>query len=137
MNVEWEVMLSYDAKVEFYQVLIEKYDFDKIKEEAKDFRLSLLALLLDSGASDIESHCKSTIVFKQSFPQGMNPTEYYEGLFSNTFENKNDFSYMMLCTVGQSHYPVYVTNNGLSLHSNSFALDVKEAKALLAKIKKA
>lgn len=137
MDVKWNVLLSYDAKKEFYKVLTEKYDFEKIKDEVKNFRLSLIAVLLDAGATEIESHCKSTILFKISLPQQDNPTEYFEQLFNNTFEQKNDFIYMLLCTVEQNRYPVYVTNNKLSLHASNFAIDVEEAKTLLSNIKKA
>lgn len=136
MNVEWEVMLSYDAKDAFYKLINEDLDFDKIQDETKDFRLSLIILLLDSGAENIKSYCKSTVLFNITLPQKENPTTYFYKLFEANFEVKQDFVYMLHCTVNHNNYTTFSTNNELSIHAPNFEIEVESAKKLLQKIKK-
>lgn len=136
ITVEWEVMLSYDAKDEFYKLINETLDFDKIQDEAKKFRLSLIILLLDSGAKNMKSYCDSTILFNITLPQEENPTTYFDKIFEANFEKKQDFIYMLHCTVNQNNYPTFSTNNTLSMHAPNFEVEVQRAEKLLPIIKK-
>lgn len=136
MNVEWQVMLSYDAKTEYYRPTNESLDFDLIKDEIKDFRLNLIILLIDVGAENLKSYTKSSILFNMTLQVGENPITILQRFLANNFERKQDFTYMLHCTVNQDNYVTFGTNNELSLHAANFENQVETAKQLLPQIKK-
>lgn len=136
MTVEWQVLLSYDAKNEFYKPINENLNFDLINDEVKDFRLTLIILLIDVGAENLKSYTKSSILFNMTLQVGENPITILKKFLANNFERKQDFTYMLHCTVNQDNYLTFGTNNELSLHAANFENQVEMAKQLLPQIKK-
>jgi hypothetical protein len=136
MTAEWQVLLSYDAESKHYKPINEKFDFTQIEEEAPKFRVALITLLLSVGAKRLKSHCKSTILFYIDLEAGQNPTIVLSELFSDAFENDKDFIYMLQCTVNETNYLTFTTNNSMSMYTANFDIDVDTAEILLPKVKK-
>lgn len=134
MVVDWKVLLSYDAKAEFYNIINEDVDFSKIREEANDFLTSLIMLLLHNGAYELQSTVESTILFKVNLEPGQTPPEYFDDIFNKAFPSKTDFRFMLLSTVNQNDYSTFSTNNEMSLHSANFQLKVEKSRKLLERI---
>jgi hypothetical protein len=138
MDVTWQVLLSYDAGDNLYELKNEKYDFSKIQKVTNDFRMSLVVLLLDNGvdADSMKSYVKSTFLFNITLEQGKNPVDYLGEIFEVNFK-PGDFAYMIHATVNQNNYKTFGTNYDLKFHNPQFELLVDEAKKLLLLIKKA
>lgn len=135
MNITWQILLSYNASLEFYHLQGGNYDFTKIQQETHKFRTSLLVLLIESGATGFESYVESTMLFNITLEQGNTPIEYYQKVFLENFSDKKDFRYMIQCAITTESYKTFGTNNTMSLHSSIFQLDVEKANALLPVIK--
>lgn len=124
MEKEWQVMLSYDAKSELYN-LCEGIEF----KSTPSFRIALIARLQGIGAEKLESYCQSTILFKMKLQDEENPLDKLSNLFSEAF-GEHEFNYMAQCVLHQDYNTFGSSPKLTSKHSNNFKGDVYQATSL-------